>query len=224
MYLDILETKTHAHYQSGAIGAGGDISIGMDLIAEEVFIKHLGSFGQIDSEESGLVGDGAYTITLDPLDGSANFKSHFPYFGSSIALEFDGEILAGIVTNLAEGTLFLKTKEKFQYTKLDKLQFFDVVINPYASVGLFERAYRSTKYAKKLQNSGYKYRSPGATALSLAYTHQLQFFIYEGEMRSYDVRAGEFMCEGLYQHKEKDLTLICNKLNHFENLKKILIE
>ncbi len=195
----------------------------MDIIAEEIFIKHLGQFGRIDSEECGLCGEGDYKIILDPLDGSDNFKSQFPYFGTSVALEKDGDIKVGMIANLANGTLFLKTKTSFQFTKLESIKFYDLKPNSYASVGLFERAYASKKYAKKLKNSSYKYRSSGAVALSLAYTNQLQFFIYEGEMRSYDVAAGLFMCEGLYQHKEKDLTLICNEINHFKKLKELLL-
>ena len=205
------------------VGAGGDMSIGMDLIAEEIFIKHLEKFGRIDSEECGLSGEGEYKIILDPLDGSDNFKSQFPYFGSSVALEKEGDVQVGIIANLANGTLFLKTKTSFQFTKLEAIKFCNILPNPYASIGTFERAYRSNKYVKKLKNSGYKYRAAGAVALSLAYTNQLQFFIYEGEMRSYDSVAGLFMCKELYQHKEKDLTLICSQLNHFENLKKILL-
>ncbi len=205
------------------VGAGGDVSIGMDIIAEEIFIKYLEKFGRIDSEECGLHGEGDYKIILDPLDGSDNFKSKFPYFGSSIALEKEGDVQVGMIANLANGTLFLKTKTSFQVTKLESIKFYDVQSNMYASVGIFERAYRSEKYAKKLKNSGYKYRSAGGVALSLAYTNQVQFFIYEGEMRHYDVAAGMFMCEGLYQHKEKDLTLICNEINHFNHLKKILL-
>lgn len=169
-----------------------------------------------------MVGEGAYKITLDPLDGSNNFKSNFPYFGSSVALELDGDVKVGIVANLADGTLFLKTKEKFQSTKLHDIKFVDIKPNPYAGVGIFERAYGSKKYANRLKGSGYKYRTPGAIALSLAYTNQVLFFIYEGEMRRYDIRAGMFMCEGLYQHKEKDLTIICQELNHFEKLKEVL--
>jgi len=218
-----LTNKTPEFYKPGNVGAGGDVSIGIDLITERVFLKHLASYGRIDSEESGVMGEGDYTITLDSLDGSGNFKSNFPYFGSSVALELDNDVKVGIITNFANGTLYLKTKTLFQYTKLESIKFFDVIPNPYASVGIFERAYNSKIYAKRLKNSNYKYRIPGATALSLALTNQVQFFIYEGEMRSYDINAGLFMCQGLYQHKEKDLTIICSKLNHFENLKKILL-
>jgi len=128
-----------------------------------------------------------------------------------------------LITNLADGTLFLKTKTSFKRKKIDSKEFFDIKPNLHATVGIFERAYRSKKYADKLKNSGYKYRSSGAVALSLAYTNQVQFFVYEGEMRRYDVKAGLFMCQGLYQHKEKDLTIICQQSNHFEKLKKLLL-
>ena len=195
----------------------------MDTIAEDIFIKHLKKYGRIDSEECGIYGDGEYKIIIDPLDGSDNFKSNLPYFGSSVALEVHGDVKVGIVANLANGTLLLKTETSFKSTKLESIKFQDVKINPYASVGIFERAYKSQKYAKKLKDSRYKYRSSGAVALSLAYTNQVQFFIYEGEMRSFDVAAGLFMCEGLYQHKEKDLTILCSQLNHFKKLKKILL-
>jgi myo-inositol-1(or 4)-monophosphatase len=223
LYKILLKDKRPEFYESGDIGAGGDVSIGMDIIAEDIFIKHLKEYGEIDSEECGLYGEGDCKIIIDPLDGSDNYKSNFPYFGTSVALEKDGDVKVGIISNLANGTLFVKTKTSSVFTKLDSIKFYEVVPNPYASVGIFERAYVSKIYAKKLNHNGYKYRSSGAVALSLAYTSQVQFFIYEGEMRDYDVKAGLFMCEGLYQHKEKDLTLICTQLNHFENLKKILL-
>jgi len=195
----------------------------MDVICEDILIKYLKKYGQIDSEECGLYGEGEFKIIIDPLDGSDNYKSNFPYFGSSIALEKDGKVKVAIVTNFANGTLFVKTKNSFVFTKLDDIKFQNFLPNNHASIGLFESAYRSNIYAKKLKNSGYKYRSSGAIALSLVYTNQVQFFLYEGEMRDYDVKAGLYMCESFYQHKEKDLTLICTQLNHFEKLKKILL-
>jgi myo-inositol-1(or 4)-monophosphatase len=195
----------------------------IDILCESIFIKHLQPFGQINSEESGIVGEGEYTIIIDPLDGSDNFKSKIPYYGSSIALSKYDNVEVGVVSNFADKTIFVKTKSQFVRSELNNISFKDIDINSHASVGFFERAYASKKYAKKLEDSGYKYRSLGAIALSLAYTNQVQFFIYEGKMRPYDVEAGLFMCDGLYQHKEKDLTLICRELNDFKKLKKILL-
>jgi len=41
--------------KSISLGAGGDISSKIDLLAEEIFIKYLSSFGNIYSEECGFV-------------------------------------------------------------------------------------------------------------------------------------------------------------------------
>lgn len=36
-------------YQPFEVGAGGDISSGIDLLAEEIFVRHLNAFGTIYS-------------------------------------------------------------------------------------------------------------------------------------------------------------------------------
>jgi len=205
------------------VGAGGDVSREIDIVAENIFIKHLGAFGKIDSEESGEVGEGAYQIILDPLDGSDNFLSQVPYFGSSIALEKENEVLVGIICNFANGDIFVKTKEIFELGHLDERDFKSVVKNPCASVGIFERAYRSQTYAKKLFLHEIKYRIPGAVALSFAYAHYVDFVIFEGEIREYDSKAGLFMCENLYKCEYNNLTLICKDLKQFNSLKNILL-
>ncbi len=209
--------------QKYEIGAGGDVSREVDIMAEKIFIKHLSSFGKIYSEESGEIGEGAYHIILDPIDGSDNFLSQIPYFGASIALEFEEEVLVGIISNFANGDIFVKTKEQFQVAKLDSIIFKDEVINPCSSVGIFERAYRSQNYAKKLYDAQIKYRIPGASALSLAYAHRVDFVIFEGPMRDYDSKAGLFMCENLYKYEYNDLILICKDLKQFQDLKNILL-
>ena len=195
----------------------------VDIMAEKIFIKYLGSFGKIHSEESGEIGEGAYRIILDPIDGSDNFLSQIPYFGASIALEVEGEVLVGIISNFANGDIFVKTKEYFRVAKMDTSIFQDEVLNICSNVGIFERAYRSKNYAKKLYDARIKYRIPGASALSLAYAHRVDFVIFEGEMRDYDSKAGLFMCENLYKYEYNDLILICKDLKQFKYLKNILL-
>ncbi len=205
-------------------GEGGDETYGIDQIAEDIFVEELGSFGKIYSEESGYIGDGEFLITLDPLDGSNNFLSNFPYFGTSVALENKFGIEAGVITNLANGTIMIKNAQRHCYSSLKKLDFKDVVKNNNSKVGIFERAYLSTRYADKLKASKIKYRIPGAVALSLSLSHEVSFVILEGGLRLFDIKAGLYMCEGLYQHKTNDLTIICHQENMFNRLKQILLE
>ena len=80
-------------YQPFEVGAGGDISSGIDLLAEEIFVRHLSSFGTIFSEESGKFPGTNTTIEIiiDPIDGSDNLLSHLPYFGTSVAYKKEGK-------------------------------------------------------------------------------------------------------------------------------------
>ena len=194
-------------------------------MAENIFVKELNAFGMIYSEESGFIGSGGEClITLDPFDGSDNFLSKFPYFGTSVAIEDSTGIQAGIITNLANGTIAVKTPQRHCRASLKKLDFKDVVKNSDPKTGIFERAYLSAIYADKLKKSKIKYRIPGAVALSLSLSHDVSFIILEGNLRVFDIKAGLYMCEDLYRHKTNDLTIICHQENMFNRLKQILIE
>ena len=205
-------------------GEGGDTTCVIDKTAEDIFVQKLSSFGKIYSEESGVIGEGKYNITLDPLDGSDNFLSNFPYFGTSVALEDDFGVKAAVIANLADDTVVVKTKERFCRSALMKPDFKDIVKNPNSKVGIFERAYLSKTYADKLKAAKIKYRIPGAVALSLSLAHEVSFVILEGDLRVFDVKAGLYMCEELYQHKTNDLTIICQQENILNRLKQILLE
>lgn len=88
------------------IGFGGDNSLKIDIIFENIFIKHLKEFGNIFSEECGLKDfKKDITFIIDPLDGSNNFFSNLPYYGTSVAIKKDEEIIGGFVANLALETL-----------------------------------------------------------------------------------------------------------------------
>lgn len=207
-------------YKKYSVGHGGDISFGIDLLAESIYVKHLSPFGKIYSEESGMIGEGEGVITLDPLDGSANFLSNIPYYGSSIAYEIDGKMVVGIVVNLANGDIFLKQVNKnAQYGNLNTLKFRDIKPNISTQVGIFEKAYQSKIYADKLHSKKIKYRSIGAMALSIAYSYNSKFFIVEGNLRIFDIKAALFICEDLFIHRTNNLLLISHNKEYFNSMR-----
>ncbi|NTS32376.1 inositol monophosphatase [Phyllobacterium sp. BT25] len=59
-------------------------------------------------EESGAVegSDGQHRWLVDPLDGTTNFLHGIPIFGVSIALERQGQIVAGVIFNPAMDELY----------------------------------------------------------------------------------------------------------------------
>lgn len=208
--IELLKTSTDEDLAKGvSLGNGGDISSKIDLLAESIFIKHLSPFGNIYSEECGFIDNKKEDlIVIDPIDGSDNFASKFPYYGTSVALKRDGKYVIGIVVNLVNGEIFMKNRDEFKRAHLTNLQFKKVTINPDSKLGLFERAYCSYHTPQILREHGIKYRSPGAFALSLAYAHDVDFVLFEGKRREYDIAAGLLMCEDLYIKKTEDLLLV----------------
>ncbi len=197
-------------FEKTVIGAGGDVSSRLDLFAEEIFVKYLASFGKIESEESGIIGEGDEKIIIDPVDGSANALSFFPYYGSSIAkINADGVLDAAVVCNFATNDLFFKVNS--MPVKQGKL--FDTLYGsprrtPDAEIGLFEKAYVHPKLVAMLDKNRMKFRSPGAIALSLAYAHSVNYVLFIGEYRIYDVAAGLALCEGLEVIVEQDYVIV----------------
>ncbi len=191
-------------------GAGGDVSSKLDLFAESVFVKHLSSFGYIESEESGIIGEGDAQIILDPIDGSSNALSHFPYYGTSVArVNAQGILDAAVVCNLANGDVFIKTPGKpLLQGRLFSDVFHAVTSVPHAEIGLFEKAYAHPEVIGLLDESGLKFRAPGAIALSLAYAHTVNFVLFVGTFRIYDFAAGLALCEGLEVIVEQDYVIV----------------
>ena len=120
-----LNARTPNLYAKHARGAGGDISIGADLLSEEIFITQLSAFGNIDSEEAGFVDNKkAHTIVIDPLDGSDNFLSQIPYYGASVALRENGaesrldSASVGIIMNFCNLSAVVSFKGKNYYGNL----------------------------------------------------------------------------------------------------------
>lgn len=216
---------THDDHRACHKGAGGDISSAIDLEAERLFIEHLLPFGTIISEESGRIENPATSsyIVLDPIDGSDNLLSHLPYYGTSVAY-FEHDICTqAMITNLANGDCFIKDSHGFKRGKIDEKIFSDVRFNSFSKVGIFERSYCSHRVHSLLQKAGIKYRSPGAFALSLAYARDVAFVVYEGKMRSYDIEAGRFMCEGLYTYEDQEIFLVSKDKEIFDRIVDLFI-
>jgi len=72
-------------------GRGGDDTTAIDAAAERVILRHFQG-SRIVSEEAGIHGDGAYTVVVDPIDGSLNAKRGIPFFSISIAVA-DGDTM-----------------------------------------------------------------------------------------------------------------------------------
>jgi len=197
------------------VGAGGDVSSKLDLFAEAVFVKYLGTFGQIESEESGVIGEGEEKIIIDPIDGSSNALSLFPFYGTSVAkINAEGILDAAVVCNLANGDVFLKSAtSQVRQGKLFSSVLHTPHATPNAEIGLFEKAYANPLLVAALDKEKLKFRSPGAIALSLAYAHCVNYVLFMGAFRIYDFAAGLALCEGLEVIVEADYVIVSKDKN-----------
>lgn len=216
-------------FEKTEVGAGGDVSSKLDLMAEAIFVKHLSSFGQIESEESGVIineslGDGAEKIIIDPIDGSSNALSLFPFYGTSVAkVNADGILDAAIVCNLANSDIFLTTTaDGVQQGKLFSNSFHPPQTVPNAEIGLFEKAYAHPELVAVLDQEKLKFRAPGAIALSLAYARSVNYVLYVGAFRIYDFAAGLALCEGLEVIVEEDYVIVSKEKVIADKIKKII--
>lgn len=207
-------------------GFGGDNSLKMDLIAENIFIEFLEEFGNIYSEECGLLSSNKEcTIIIDPLDGSNNFYSSLPYYGTSVALQKDGITIAGFVTNLLTGIITYRAfDDEIKYFSLLKhLQITPVKSNQ-TKISIFERAYEYPQICQKLYENKIKFRSLGAVALSLSEAKNYDFVLYCGKIREFDIAASLYICKDLFiYHTNKTLLITKNKCA-FDLIKEIIKE
>lgn len=116
-------------------GAGGDISMHLDLVAEDVIIKKLRECSLdllLISEESGeiYIGDkdkatnNKIKLIVDPIDGSENAVRGIPYSSVSIALAIGErmcDIEKAVVLDLSSKDSFWAEKEKGAYLNNKKI-------------------------------------------------------------------------------------------------------
>jgi myo-inositol-1(or 4)-monophosphatase len=100
--------------QVSSKGPGDFVSLA-DQKAEKLLFEELSKarpgFGFV-MEESGRVEgtDKANTWHIDPLDGTTNFLHGIPLFAISVALERDGQIVAGVIYNPADDSMYVTEK------------------------------------------------------------------------------------------------------------------
>ena len=294
--IPLLAMREEHLLQAGAKGAGGDISIGADLLCEEIFTKHLSHIGHIDSEESGFIAagtqnnkdfsdkaqtlssrdlhqqvvaihkkadsricdeksglssdwQGSYldgndrrqsrriadlsrkaestnklTIVLDPLDGSDNYLSNIPYYGASLALcDGTGAVLEAAVVNFCSAQVIY---DHSSAPHASRIHIFTQEHSPLAPApakcGVFEKAYSYPDIARELYAHRLKFRSLGASALSLACALEHNFFLFCGAIRKYDALAGLFLCRNLQIARGADFLLVSQNKQVFGMIERIL--
>jgi myo-inositol-1(or 4)-monophosphatase len=92
----------------------GDFVSRADVMAERTLRKELErtrpDYGFLGEEGTEVKGDGRNRWIADPLDGTTNFLHGVPHFAISLALEREGEIIAGVIYQPISDELFWAEK------------------------------------------------------------------------------------------------------------------
>ncbi len=90
-----------------------------DMRAEEIVYRELSkarpSYGFLGEEGTRADGDGQHRWIVDPLDGTTNFLHGVPLFAVSIALERQGDLVAGVIYNPVMDELYVAEKGSGAY-------------------------------------------------------------------------------------------------------------
>jgi len=176
----------------------------VDKNAEIQLVEKLGSLLPeavfLTEEETIENSEGKYRWIIDPLDGTTNFLHQLPFFSISVALEFQDEIILGVVYEVNRKECFYAWKNggaflngsKIEISKRAKMS--DTLI----ATGFPYYDYDGIKSYFEVLNFFIKntrgVRRFGSAALDLAYVACGRFdAFYEYSLNAWDVAAGALL-------------------------------
>jgi myo-inositol-1(or 4)-monophosphatase len=175
-----------------------------DRESEEAIIASIAARCPDDNflgEEGGRTkGASARTWIIDPLDGTSNYLQHFPMWSVSIALQRDGEIVAGVIYEPLRDLFFTAERGSGAFRNGNRMR-----ISTQESV---EGSFLATGFPFRAQEYVEAYvaiftdvirlskgvRRAGSAALDLAYTASGTFDgFFEMHLAPWDVAAGSLL-------------------------------
>lgn len=158
-----------------------------ELLPESSFLAEESTAGLEDTD---------YVWIIDPLDGTTNFLHQIPIFAVSIALQFQGEIILGVVYEVNQKECFHAVKGQGAYLNGSKISVrnFELKDGLVATGFPYYDFSKTEAYLKVLENLMLHTRGVrrlGAAAVDLAYVACGRYnAFFEYSLASWDVAAG----------------------------------
>ena len=163
-----------------------DFVTNSDIKAEKIIIEELKKARpnySIISEENGIEKnkDKSNTWIIDPIDGTINFLHGIPHFAISIALQFNNEIVSGLIFDPIKNELF--------YAEKNNGAFFN---NQRIRVSKKNNINECLFALGKIKNEpDLIYRRSGCAALDMAYVASGRYDGYfQNNLNLWDIAAG----------------------------------
>jgi myo-inositol-1(or 4)-monophosphatase len=184
----------------------GDINLvtEMDRLSERTVVEALlASFpdhGIMAEEETMIRNDSGYMWIIDPLDGTTNYAHGYPCFSVSVALEYEEEVVVGVVYDPMRDELFSAQKgagARLNGTAI-RVSTVDTLIRSLLSTGFpYDRKVsekNNLEYFHDLLMASQEVRRDGSAALDLCYVASGRFDgFWELKLKPWDVAAGSLI-------------------------------
>lgn len=180
----------------------GDFVSRADIKAESTIKETLmearpayGWLAEEGGEEKGS--DGIHRWIVDPLDGTTNFLHGLPHFAISIALERKGEIVAGVIFDVAKDEMFVAEKGGGAFVNDRRLRVSarrdlgEALLATGVPFGARQTLPATLREFTRLMPRTAGIRRFGSAALDLAYVAAGRYDgFWERELKPWDMAAG----------------------------------
>ena len=174
----------------------------VDRQAEQSLVRHLQNLlpeaGFVTEEKTIAQSDKPYNWIIDPLDGTMNFVHGIPAYSVSIGLEFQHEIILGVVYEIVHDEMFYSWKNAPSFCN-DKIihisdckQLQDALIaTGFPYIRNDERTTKISATLKYFLDNGRDIRRIGTAATDLCYVACGRMDVYyEGFLNIWDIAGG----------------------------------
>lgn len=182
-----------------------DLVTDVDLVCEQFIKEKIASHyprHEILAEESGHQQSGSeYRWLIDPLDGTTNYAHGYPFFCVSIALEYTGQLLVGVVYNPVMDELFWAERGNGAMLNGRPIRVSAITeLDHSLLVTGFPYSIRSNpiniEYFARFMHKAQAVRRDGSAALDLCYVACGRFDgFWEMGLKPWDTGAGQLILE-----------------------------
>lgn len=192
----------------GEIKYKGDINIvtEIDILCEQKIIEiikdHYPEHSILSEERGEILTKSDFKWIIDPIDGTTNYAHGFPCYCSSVALEFKGDVIVGVVYQPVLDELFTVQKGKGAFLNGNRIRVSKTMTlkKSLLATGFAYDVHKSeinnidhfTNFIKQSQ----AVRRPGSAALDLCYVAAGRFEgFWELKLHPWDVAAGVLLVQ-----------------------------
>ena len=177
-----------------------------DLASEKLIIKAIEKIypdhSILTEEESSVEKKSDFRWIIDPLDGTTNYAHDFPFWCVSVGLEYQGEIIVGVVYDPIGDELFYASKKNGSYLNRKKItvssrrQLEKSLLATGFPYDIGTSRENNLKYFSRFAKNAQAVRRAGSAALDLCYLACGRFDgFWELKLAPWDTAAAKLIVE-----------------------------